>query len=164
MELILWRHAEAENTHPDMDRVLTAKGHTQAEKMAAWLKTRIPANTRILVSPAKRTQQTASALGLDFNTLEALAPGAQPRALLQAAGWPDAAGAVLIVGHQPTLGMAAAYVMTAKAPGWNVRKGAVLWISNGRDSAQQSVLRATISPDSLYPLIKSWPIKKPLLA
>ncbi len=148
MELILWRHAEAEDTHPDMDRVLTAKGRRQAEKMAAWLKTRIPANTCILVSPAKRTQQTASTLGLDFNTLEALAPGAQPRALLQAAGWPNAEGAVLIVGHQPTLGMTAAYAMTGQALGWSVKKGAVWWISSRlRTGEERAILRAVLSPD-----------------
>ena len=127
---MLWHHAEAEDTHPDMDRVLTAKGRQQAEKMAAWLKARIPADTRILVSPATRTQQTASALGLDFSTLEALAPGAYPRALLQAAGWPNAEGAVLIVGHQPTLGMTAAYAMTGQALSWSVKKGAVWWVSS----------------------------------
>lgn len=150
MELILWRHAEAEDTHPDMDRVLTAKGHKQAEKMAAWLKARIPGNTRILVSPAKRTQQTASALELDFSTPEALAPGAYPRALLQAAGWPNAEGAVLIVGHQPTIGMVAAYAMTGQALGWSVKKGVVWWISSSmRGSEQQSFIRAVMSPDLL---------------
>ncbi len=150
MELILWRHAEAEDTYPDMDRMLTAKGQKQAEKMAAWLKTRIPDNTRILVSPAKRTQQTASALGLDFSTLEALAPGAQPQALLQAVGWPNAEGAVLIVGHQPTLGMTAAYAITGQALGWSVKKGAVWWVSGSmRGSAQQSTIRAVVAPDSL---------------
>lgn len=150
MELILWRHAEAEDSHPDMDRVLTAKGHKQAEKMAAWLKARISANTCILVSPARRAQQTASALGLDFNTLEALAPGAHPQALLQAAGWPNAEGAVLIVGHQPTLGMTAAYAMTGQALGWSVKKGAVWWVSSSvLGSKQQSLIRAVISPDLL---------------
>ena len=150
MELILWRHAEAEDTYTDLDRVLTAKGHKQAEKMAAWLKARIPANTRVLVSPAKRTQQTASALELDFSTLEALAPGAQPRALLQAAGWPNAEGAVLIVGHQPTLGMVAAYAMTGEALGWGVEKGAVWWVSSSMlGSKQQSFIRAVMSPDLL---------------
>ena len=150
MELILWRHAEAEDTYPDMDRVLTAKGRQQAEKMAVWLKARIPDNTCILVSPARRTQQTASALGLDFNTLETLAPGAQPRDILQAAGWPNAEGAALIVGHQPTLGMAAAYAITGQALGWSVKKGAVWWISSTiRGSSQQSTIRAVIAPDSL---------------
>jgi phosphohistidine phosphatase len=148
MELILWRHAEAEDAYPDLDRVLTAKGRKQAEKMAAWLKARIPGNTRILVSPAKRTQQTANALELDFSTLDALAPGAYPQALLQAAGWPNAEGAVLIVGHQPTLGMVAAYAMTGQAFGWSVKKGAVWWISGRlRAGEEQAVLRAALSPD-----------------
>ena len=37
MDLILWRHAEAEAGEPDDGRALTSKGHKQAEKMAAWL-------------------------------------------------------------------------------------------------------------------------------
>ncbi len=150
MELILWRHAEAEDTQPDMNRALTAKGHEQAETMAAWLKTRLPVSTRILVSPAKRTQQTASALGLDFNTLESLGPGAYPQALLQAAGWPNAAGVVLIVGHQPTLGMVAAYAMTGEAQSWHVKQAAVWWISSDlHGDMQQSFLRSVMSPDLL---------------
>jgi len=150
MELILWRHAEAEDTHPDMDRVLTAKGHKQAEKMAAWLGARIPANTRVLVSPARRTQQTAAALELDFNTLDVLAPGAYPQALFQAAGWPDATDSVLIVGHQPTLGMAAALAITRKSQYWSIKKGAVWWLSYRVQSEEHTtVLRAVMSPDLL---------------
>ena len=148
MELILWRHAEAEDTAPDMARVLTAKGHKQAEKMAAWLKPRLPGKTRILVSPAQRTQQTAAALGLDFSTLEALAPGASIQAVMQAAGWPKADGAVLIVGHQPTLGTLAAYAMTRKAAYWSIKKGAIWWISSrARTGEEQTILRAALSPD-----------------
>jgi len=37
MELILWRHAEAEPGEPDDARALTGKGHKQAWKMAEWL-------------------------------------------------------------------------------------------------------------------------------
>ena len=55
MELILWRHAEAEDGAPDIARELTAKGHKQATKMAEFLRPRLPENTRILVSPARRT-------------------------------------------------------------------------------------------------------------
>lgn len=54
MELILWRHAEAEDGYPDHERALTEKGHEQAKKMAAWLKPRLPKDTQILVSPADR--------------------------------------------------------------------------------------------------------------
>ena len=33
MELILWRHAEAEDGFPDEERALTPQGIAQAEKM-----------------------------------------------------------------------------------------------------------------------------------
>src|SRR5436190_21449722 len=37
MDLILWRHADAEPGEPDIGRRLTAKGLKQAERVAAWL-------------------------------------------------------------------------------------------------------------------------------
>jgi len=150
MELILWRHAEAEDGLPDMDRALTTKGHKQAEKMTAWLKPRLPTHTHILVSPAKRTQQTAAALGLNFSTLDAIAPGADPEAILQAAGWPEDTESVLIVGHQPTLGAAAALALGQPDLNLSVKKGAVWWLSGHvREDEIQAVLRAVISPELL---------------
>lgn len=150
MELILWRHAEAEDSHPDLARVLTLRGHKQAADMAAWLKPKLPRDTRILVSPAARTQQTVAALGLDFITLDTITPGASAQSLLQAAGWPEAKGSVLVVGHQPTLGMAAALAMTGHNNYWSVKKAAVWWIaSRTRDGEQQSVLRTVMSPEQL---------------
>ena len=150
MELILWRHAEAEDTFPDMDRALTAKGHKQAERMAAWLNQRLPENTVVLVSPAKRALLTAIALDLKFTTLDKLAPGATAQELLETAGWPIADGAVLVVGHQPTLGQAAALAMTGQAHEWSIKKAGVCWISSRvRGEDEQSVLRAMISPDLL---------------
>lgn len=150
MELILWRHAEAEDGLPDMARALTAKGHKQAEKMAAWLKTHLPERTHILVSPAKRTQQTAAALGMDFSTLEVLGPGADPEDILRAAGWPDETESVLIVGHQPTLGSVAASILARQGMAWSVKKGAVWWISTRTPhDSNGALLRAVISPDML---------------
>ncbi|WP_204271061.1 histidine phosphatase family protein, partial [Escherichia coli] len=64
MDLILWRHAEAEVIAPgqdDLQRALTPKGERQARRMAAWLNHRLPATTRVLVSPALRCRQTAEA-------------------------------------------------------------------------------------------------------
>src|SRR5688500_18169079 len=104
MELIMWRHAEAQDGIPDSARELTDKGRKQADLMAAWLRPRLPKNTRIIVSPTRRTQQTASALNQDFETVREISPGVSPETVLNAAGWPDAKGAVLVVGHQPTLG------------------------------------------------------------
>ena len=37
MNLILWRHAEAEDTTPDLKRVLTKRGLKDAALMAQWL-------------------------------------------------------------------------------------------------------------------------------
>ena len=152
MDIILWRHAEAEDGFPDLTRKLTPKGELQAANMAHWLKQHMPANIRILVSPATRTQQTASALGLEFTTLDALAPGASPQALLEAAGWPLGKESVLIVGHQPSLGMAAAYAMTRRLQYWSVKKGAIWWIANRRrGEEEQIVLRAMVTPELIAP-------------
>ena len=148
MELLLWRHAEAADTVPDMQRELTPKGQKQAEIIAKWLKPRLPQGTRILASPATRAQQTALALSADFITRDDLSPGAKPDAILKAAGWPDAEGTVLIIGHQPSLGMAAALALTGKATYWSVKKGSVWWLtSRVREEGAQAVLRAVIPPD-----------------
>ena len=61
---------------------------------------------------------------------------------------PDAKGAVLVVGHQPTLGQAAALLMGESPTPWTIRKGAIWWLSTReRESAQQLVLRAVIGPE-----------------
>lgn len=148
MELILWRHAEAEDTYPDMSRQLSSKGQQQAKKMALWLKQYMPANTRILVSPATRTQQTAEALGLPFTTLDSLAPGAPAQLILEEAQWATANDTALIIGHQPTLGMAAALAMTRKPHYWCIKKAGVWWLaSRVRGHEEQAIIRAVVSPD-----------------
>jgi len=148
MDLILWRHAEAEPGDPDLGRRLTSKGLKQAERMAAWLEPRLPDTTRILVSPAARSQQTALALGRKFKVVDEIAPGASAAALLAAAGWPDGRETVLVVGHQPTLGEVAATLLTGDAAGWSLRKGAVWWLSNrNRDGDSAVVLKLAIGPD-----------------
>jgi phosphohistidine phosphatase len=151
MELLLWRHAEAEDGIPDMARALTGKGAKQAEKMAGFLRQQLPENTRILVSPARRTQQTAQALTKHFTTEPAIAPGAAPQTLLKAAGWPDAEGCVLLVGHQPTLGEAAALIMTGETAYWSIKKGAVWWFSRRVRAGEggETTLRLVITPDHL---------------
>lgn len=150
MDLILWRHAEAEDGLPDQSRKLTAKGEKQADQMAVWLRERLPKETRIIASPAKRTQQTALALGAKFETLKDIAVGASVPALLAAAGWPDAKGAVLVVGHQPTLGQVAALLLGGEEASWSIRKGAVWWLSSRvRQDETQVVLRAVMAPDML---------------
>src|SRR4051812_1463990 len=101
MDLILWRHADAENGIHDSERKLTAKGIKQAARMAKWLRARLPANAVILASPAKRAQQTAEALTAEFKTIPELGLAASADGVLGAAGWPEREGVVIVVGHQP---------------------------------------------------------------
>src|SRR5882724_8622110 len=130
MDLILWRHADAEPGEPDIGRRLTAKGLKQAERVAAWLDGHLPDTTRILSSPAERAQQTARALKRKFRVVPELGPGAAASEVLAAAGWPDARSGVLIVGHQPTLGEVAATLLAGEPQPWSMRKAGVWWLSN----------------------------------
>ena len=76
MDLLLWRHAEAEDGEDDLKRRLTARGEKQARTMAAWIRDHQPKDLRIIVSPAMRTQQTAEALKLPFETHRKIGPDA----------------------------------------------------------------------------------------
>ena len=151
IDLILWRHAEAADEQPgfgDLERALTALGRRQAAQMAAWLNQRIDAATLILVSPARRCQQTAQALGKPFSTVPALAPGRDASSLREASGWPEARHAVLVVGHQPTLGLAAAELLGGAIDPWSFEKAAVWWIRGvpGGDGGPPA-LHAMQAPD-----------------
>lgn len=154
MELILWRHAEAEVGEPDLGRKLTAKGEKQARRVAEWLHGQLPDTARLLVSPAARAQQTARAL-MDISqrklrTVDAIAPGASARDVLEAADWPRARTPTVVVGHQPTLGQVAALLLAGEVQDWSVRKAGAWWISaRERDGQTQTVLRAVIGPDLL---------------
>lgn len=150
MDLILWRHAEAFDGTPDLARRLTPKGHKQAAAIASWLGKRLPAKTRILASPAARAQETANALDRAFETVASIAPGADATAILAAAEWPTAKGAVLVVGHQPTLGQVAAMLMAGEPMDFSLKKGGVWWLSHRvRGEDAQVVLRAVVNPDLL---------------
>ena len=118
--------------------------------MAKWLRARIPDSAIVLVSPAKRAQQTAQALTPDFKTVAELGLAASAEGVLRAAGWPDREGCVVVVGHQPTLGETAALALTGKKEPWNVKKGAVLWfVRRDDEEPARTQLRAAISPDLL---------------
>jgi phosphohistidine phosphatase len=149
MELILWRHADAEDGLDDDERKLTGKGLKQAERMATWLRPLLPSDVSILVSPALRAQQTAEALSRKFQTTRAVGTAASPEAVLEAAGWPAGKSAV-VVGHQPTLGQTAALLMTGKTAAWSVKKGAIWWfVAREREGRNTVLLRTVLAPDQL---------------
>jgi phosphohistidine phosphatase len=145
VDLILWRHAEAEDGFVDTERKLTAKGEKQAARVAKWLRARIPPDAIVLVSPAKRAQQTAHALTDDFKTVTEIGLAASAQSVLGAAGWQERDGTIVVVGHQPTLGEAAALALTGETASWSLKKGALIWLAV-RDEAHAQ-LRAAISPD-----------------
>lgn len=150
MELILWRHAEAEDGVADLERALTKRGRRQARRMAEWLRPLLVGDWRILASPARRTIQTVKALELPYEVREALGPGAPAQAILREAGWPRNAASVLVVGHQPTLGQVAARLMGGAAGELAIKKGALWWFA-GRGGAEAGdvVVKAVLGPDQL---------------
>ena len=150
MDLILWRHADAEDGVPDSGRKLTAKGEKQARQMGQWLKSNLPDKFSLLASPTMRTRQTAQALDDAFKIVKSIGPGADATAILSAAGWPNAKGTVLVVGHQPTLARVAAILLAGSESDWNMKKGSVWWFSNRvRQDKAQTVLRVMMSPEFL---------------
>jgi phosphohistidine phosphatase len=150
MELILWRHAEAEDGVPDEARNLTAKGEKQAAAAARWLKARLSQDFVVLASPTQRTRQTAGRLVKGFDTADAVGPGVSAASVLDAAAWPNGEGTVVVVGHQPTLGQVAARLLCGGEDEWSVKKGGIWWFSSRvRQGAPQIVLRAVMSPDLL---------------
>ncbi|PVE42103.1 SixA phosphatase family protein [Limnohabitans planktonicus] len=153
MDLILWRHAEAFDPEPgqnDLERVLTPRGQKHASRMADWLERQLPEGARILSSPAVRAEQTVRALSRKYKVRDALSPGASVEDLLEAAGWPDAKHAVVLVGHQPSLGLLASRLLQMGDGACPIRKGAVWWLRNRhREGQDQTVIMSVTVPDRL---------------
>jgi phosphohistidine phosphatase len=151
MDLILWRHAEAEIGEPDEGRTLTAKGNKQAARMAEWLDRNLPNSCRILASPTVRTVQTVEALGRKFKIHPHLAPDTTPEKILAAANWPESREPVLIVGHQPALGQTAALLLAGDPQEWTIRKGCVWWIvQRERSDGSGNYLKTVMAPDLAF--------------
>lgn len=156
MDLILWRHAEAEVAEEggdDLSRPLTKKGERQASRMAAWLDRHLPEGTRVLVSPSERTQQTVAPLGRKFKLRDELVPDTTVDDVLTLLKWhpetgPQSKGPVLLVGHQPYLGQLIARLLGMDEQICSVRKGGVWWLrARMRDGQLQTVLLTVAVPD-----------------
>jgi phosphohistidine phosphatase len=150
MELVLWRHGDAEMGVIDLKRGLTDKGRRQAERVAKWLRPRLNRDWDILVSPAARAKQTADALDLKYDVRITLGPSETENSILREAGWPGNERNAVIVGHQPALGRIAAKLLTGHGGDIAIKKGAIWWFSSRIDedfAGGQTVLRAVIAPD-----------------
>ena len=153
MDLILWRHAEAEEAGPgmsDLERALTPRGEKQAARMAAWLDRQLPEGARVLASPARRTEQTALALGRKYKLRDELCPDASVDDLLTVTQWPASKVPMLVVGHQPTLGQAIARLLRLSEADCAVKKGAVWWLRDReREGHPRTVVVTVQSPELL---------------
>jgi phosphohistidine phosphatase len=153
MDLIFWRHAEAFDAlegQEDLSRTLTPKGEKQAIRMSQWLDRQLPEGIRVMSSPAVRCEQTVKPLGRKVKYKSELLPNASLDDLLVTAGWPDSKMSVLIVGHQPVLGKAVAYLLGIPGGECSVRKGAVWWLrSRVRDGDTQTVVVSVQTPELL---------------
>ena len=156
MDLILWRHAEAEEqidaAHgvSDLERSLTPRGEKQAARMAMWLDRQLPERAQILVSPARRCEQTALALGRKYKIRAELGPDAQSAQLLELVQWPVRKMPILVIGHQPVLGQTIAHLLGLKENDCAVKKGAVWWLRmREREGGKQTVVVTVQSPEVL---------------
>jgi phosphohistidine phosphatase len=149
MDMILWRHAEAEDiASSDQARPLTAKGKAQAGRIAKWLLKKLgePSAWQVIASPALRTQQTAAALGLPIETSKLLAVDVSAESVFSAADWPRNKQSVIIVGHQPTLGIVAGQLINGTGSDVWIDKGNVYWF---RSTMSSPLLLARASPDTV---------------
>jgi phosphohistidine phosphatase len=161
-DLVLWRHADAgqgDDSADDFLRPLTAKGERQAARMAAWLKRQLPQSTRVLCSPATRTEQTVRHLELAYKLRDELGPGTGVADMLSVSQWGTYKGTTVIVGHQPTLGLLVAH---AQMPGWlpgqgalstdtqavSLRKGSLWWLRlRDKEDRQEVVVVCVQTPE-----------------
>jgi len=113
MRLVIVRHAEAAPGQPDERRRLTAAGRTQARRLGEEL--RAVGVDAVVSSPLLRARETAAALGLGEPEVdERLAPGAEPDDVRAAAA--GRGDTVVVVGHQPDCGRAAAALGGGEEP------------------------------------------------
>lgn len=134
-DLIFWRHAEAEDFSSsglDTDRVLTKRGLQDAAKMAKWLNKRLPADTLGMASPAQRCQQTLAALllhsDIDVKTEEFLSINSSPQRIVRELSSQNHDKALLVVGHQPNLGLVIAHYLGLPDHATSLKKGAIWWL------------------------------------
>jgi phosphohistidine phosphatase len=113
MRLVIVRHAEAAPGQPDELRPLTPAGREQARRLGDEL--RAESVDAVVSSPLLRARETAAALGLGQPEVdERLAPGAGPDDMRAAAAGRGAT--VVVVGHQPDCGRAAAALGGGEEP------------------------------------------------
>ena len=135
VKLHLVRHAIAEEPRPDLSdetRRITPDGEKRMRRAVAGLAAIGVEFDVVLTSPLRRARDTAAILAgglgdVAVETLDALAPDGEPRAILRAIEERRSLGSIALVGHEPVLGRLLAGLLgrgVADA-GFPFKKGAV---------------------------------------
>jgi phosphohistidine phosphatase len=161
--ILLWRHADAlqclSSDDTDVERPLSPKGSQQARKMAHWLNKNLPSETTILTSAALRALQTTQAINREYLTLESLAPEAKMTKVIESLILLNknktAIKNLLIIGHQPWIGLLAAQLLFIpktlpnNAHEISIKKGAVWWFRRTTSEIDQPYKLLTVQTPSL---------------
>lgn len=152
-QLILWRHAQAEDGNNDLTRQLTPKGHKQAQKIAPFLHARLPEHFDLYVSQAARSQQTAAYLGNHAVILDTINPTANAQNLTHLIWRLRDKKAAVIVGHQPWLGDLCAFLLNGHFQQQrllSIKKGAFWWLQlHFHDNEIFAKTKMVLTPDDL---------------
>ena len=123
--LYLMRHAKSDRSNPsaeDHDRPLNARGRSATPLMGEWLRARGAEPDEVLVSSAARTLETLDRLrrsleGLPRPRVETVLYLADADTLMaRLRCLPAAAGAALLIGHQPGLGELLRVLLSGEPP------------------------------------------------
>jgi len=154
--LILWRHTEAEvhsKSGADFDRTLTKSGYKDAAKMAKWLNQHLPANTKAYCSPAIRCLQTAAALealnSISIEVADFLKVDSTPEIIASKVNNDDSNQTILIIGHQPNLGLLITRLLGMSESACSVKKGAVWWLRQRMSEGVMQTYLYAVKPANL---------------
>ncbi len=155
MNIILFRHGDAENSSPgvkDSERKLTATGEVRTRKNAELLKQYIGSPDYILTSPLARAQQTAKIIlevlhcKNEIITDKKLAPGSKSENIIDLANYLNAQN-ILFVGHQPDLSNQLSGLISPTEAYVEFKKSAAAKISFGKKPALgKGVLELLLPP------------------
>jgi phosphohistidine phosphatase len=147
MQLLVVRHAPAEDAEDDASRRLTDVGRKKMKESAKGLRTLVPKVDLLATSPLVRATETAAILG---DVLEApeplvvpqLSPGARPDAVAGWLGGQRLGETAAIVGHEPALSLLVSWLVAGvERPLIELKKGGACLLELGsRVAAGQALL------------------------
>lgn len=131
MNLFLLRHADAATiAATDDQRVLSTKGHKQANRVAGFCQKNEVRPDLILSSPLPRARQTAKAvaskLDVKLEIVPWLAIECLPEEILRGIDRHTHLESVMLVGHEPDFGLLTTFLLGSASGAVRIRKATLL--------------------------------------